>query len=137
MLNENARKWVAALRSGKYRQIGGILTRIDPTTKATIGHCCLGVACEIAIENGVDLAVEIVGDHKIYNGKEAFLPYIVSKWLGLNVGGDGQFEAPDPIYRASTLASMNDRGAPFELIAATIESEPSGLFVSSGETHAK
>ena len=34
------RKWVAALRSGEYKQTIG-------TLQNSHGHCCLGVACEI------------------------------------------------------------------------------------------
>lgn len=36
-----AKKWVAALRSGKYQQGRGALRRLDNT------YCCLGVLCEI------------------------------------------------------------------------------------------
>jgi hypothetical protein len=43
------RKWLAALRSGKFQQGNGLLRReaIDPTTgEITTTHCCLGVLCE-------------------------------------------------------------------------------------------
>ena len=40
-LNEKAREWVAALRSGKYKQGKGALSTEDR-------FCCLGVACEIS-----------------------------------------------------------------------------------------
>jgi hypothetical protein len=33
-------KWIAALRSGKYKQARGIMKNAD-------GFCCLGVACEL------------------------------------------------------------------------------------------
>ena len=41
MLNENAKKLVAALRSGRYRQARTKLRKADR-------YCCLGVACEIS-----------------------------------------------------------------------------------------
>lgn len=40
MLNENAKKWVQALRSGEYKQGKDALRDNDK-------FCCLGVACEV------------------------------------------------------------------------------------------
>lgn len=40
-----ARRWVAALRSGKYKQ-GRLMLRED--AEGTSNYCCLGVLCEIA-----------------------------------------------------------------------------------------
>jgi hypothetical protein len=51
---------------------------------------------------------------------EDVLPIDVQRWLEL-AGPSGQ-------YATSGLATDNDRGAPFEEIANTIESEPPGLF---------
>lgn len=43
MNTELARKWVAALRSGKYEQgRGRLYSKIDDT------YCCLGVLCKVA-----------------------------------------------------------------------------------------
>ena len=39
---KDIRKWVRALRSGKYRQGQGQL-------QDCIGHCCLGVACDVFV----------------------------------------------------------------------------------------
>ena len=39
-LGPNQKKWIAALRSGKYRQTRGRLNDAD-------GFCCLGVACDV------------------------------------------------------------------------------------------
>lgn len=41
---ENRINWVAALRSGKYKQGSGSLTQI---TKNGQLDCCLGVACKV------------------------------------------------------------------------------------------
>jgi len=38
---DNCRQWIEALRSGKYRQIDGVLASENGS------FCCLGVACEI------------------------------------------------------------------------------------------
>jgi hypothetical protein len=47
MLNPNAKKWVTALRSGRFKQGRSVLNQGDRAL------CCLGVACEVAIEAGV------------------------------------------------------------------------------------
>ena len=38
--------WMTALRSGKYKQTTGTLADQD-------GHCCLGVACDLAVKAGI------------------------------------------------------------------------------------
>lgn len=52
MLNENARKWVEALRSGEFTQCSGKLCGYDGSRWC---YCCLGVACEIASRNGAPI----------------------------------------------------------------------------------
>ena len=44
---------VAALRSGQYPQARGRLAILDISRTTIQGFCCLGVACETAIGNGV------------------------------------------------------------------------------------
>jgi hypothetical protein len=46
MLNiKLAKKWVKALRSGKYRQVQNVLK--GPDGSKHVGFCCLGVYCDI------------------------------------------------------------------------------------------
>lgn len=103
--------WVAALRSGEYRQGAGLLHSPDTGT-----YCCLGVACDLAVKHGVI---------KSYDGYEAVLGGTarpVVQWLGLSDdsagydGGRGQ------------LTYDNDVGKTFAEIADIIESNPPGLF---------
>jgi hypothetical protein len=48
-MNENTKKWVEALRSGKYKQTEHVL-------QDTNGYCCLGVACVVyEQETGITL----------------------------------------------------------------------------------
>lgn len=108
-MNENAKKWVEALRSKSYEQGGGAL-RCEQL------FCCLGVACDIyAKETG---AGEWEGNIFIANDHTAsvVLPQSVRAWLGLtdDAGGyaDGQ----------CSLACDNDEGKSFEEIATIIES---------------
>lgn len=123
MLNENAKKWVAALRSGKYTQGRLYLKTADGS------FCCLGVACEVAIENGVE--IEITGnghaDSYLYDGRQSNLPLTVRKWVGLQTAnGDYENTVDD-----KCLIGLNDiEKKSFSEIADFIESEPQGLFQS-------
>lgn len=77
-LNKNAKAWVRALRSRKYKQTTGALTNDGK-------FCCLGVACELAVKAGVIPPAE----DEMYAGRAGKLPQKVVKWLGLvdNEGG--------------------------------------------------
>ena len=120
-MNENAKEWVKALRSGDYKQGHGRL-HVDDT------YCCLGVACDLFIKQGGTLEVtgtDLFGKNATsYNGGRFVLPFTVMAWLGLKEE-NGTYE-DDGIH---TLTDQNDTGDSFEQIADTIESEPEGLFV--------
>ena len=106
MLNENAKKWVAALRSGEYQQCKDQLT--DGR-----GYCCLGVGA--AISPGPRSKWE----------NEVALPKPVQQWLGLR-SSEGDYESGADYRR---LSNLNDYGGKtFAQIADLIESEPEGLF---------
>lgn len=122
MLNENAKKWVAALRSGEFKQGRQSLR------SAKDEFCCLGVACELATREGV-IASPHLDEHGIeyrYAGSVAILPPDVQNWLGISKKL-GQYT--DANGDSSSLASQNDGGSTFAQIADLIESEPQGLFV--------
>jgi hypothetical protein len=91
------KKWVKALRSGRYPQTSGALC--IPKGEATdfgrpAGYCCLGVLGKVARTKSAD------------NG---YLQDAESKSLLL----------PYPIQRQ--LAKLNDDGVPFEIIAGLID----------------
>ena len=115
-MNKNARKWVEALRSGKYKQYQGALNYRD-------SYCCLGVACEVAMANGVKLT-KITAPRKLTRYGEAgdiyALPPEVMKWLGI--------KTPHGSYPGTDLVRINDSGAPFAEIADTIEENQKALF---------
>lgn len=129
MLNKNAKLWVEALRSGKFKQTTGRL--------AAKGHkfCCLGVACEVAIANGVKVKKEKPesddGDI-MYDGSDDVLPVSVQKWLGLkNIAGTFAHQLEE-FPNMFSLIDMNDTGhMKFKEIADVIESKPKGLFGST------
>lgn len=95
------KRWVAALRSGDYRQARGALKR------GKYAHCCLGVLCDIAPKS--------VGEwrgHTFVSGgvkDAAMLPPGVQAWAGLDADA------------THGLASKNDLGVSFEQIADYIE----------------
>lgn len=100
-------KWVAALRSGEYQQGRGYLNRTDDEgTK----YCCLGVLCEIARAEGLELDVHFADDgHSgttYYDGYSTVLPDAVEEWAGLTVSN------PEVVYdytlRKRSLAELND-----------------------------
>lgn len=129
---ENMRLWVEALRSGLYTQTNGKLS--DGTD-----YCCLGVACEVAMANGVELdRVQFVdegGDIVTYSGERASLPQEVSEWLGLPrccPGGDlGFCDMFENVVRVdggtTSVVTLNDHLRwTFDQIADAVEKEHLG-----------
>lgn len=95
-------RWVAALRSGDYKQ--GRL-RLRTTSKlAGDKFCCLGVLCDIE-------QPELWGKGKEWHndGSTAQLPYPLRLKLGIECGDQGR------------LVELNDSGSNFEAIADWIE----------------
>ena len=121
MLNDNAKKWVQALRSGKYKQGKGFLrfsTQTD-NQKGTMFHCCLGVACELHQRENPSKTWVLDS----YLGQSQSLHGTVREWLGL-VEKEGHYGNGF----TTSLTSKNDNGFTFSEIADIIESEPKGLF---------
>ena len=106
-------KWLAALRSGQYRQTQSWLRRSD-------GYCCLGVACELyrqEVGGFWSNASDFVVNRRSSN---SHLPVEVAQWLGLIQQGG--------MYEGGSLVELNDNGKSFAEIADIIESKPKGLF---------
>lgn len=128
-MNENVKKLTTALRSGEYKQIKKQLCNEG-------GYCCLGVACEVFMQNGgkldkkstqykaMSFAEVETGELKLYkevtyNGMGTALPEEVRKWLGFHtcVGSFGD-DVKD------SLAYLNDNmNYDFNMIADVIEKE--------------
>lgn len=110
MYREVAEAWVSALRSGEYKQGKGALSRDGK-------YCCLGVLCEIAVNNGLDVEVESDDGYTYYDGNRAFLPGRVVKWSGMN----NEFATAMVGVDRLDLVDMNDASESFETIADVIE----------------
>lgn len=131
-MNENAKRWVEELRSGKYRQGKGVLHQ---TTEAEgeDEFCCLGVACKLYVEEHPDSLQVEVSSSGAYPGAVrygeglAILPEVVRGWLGLKTKTGEYHKTP---VTTTSLSAQNDQGLSFKKIAKTIENEPQGLFVT-------
>lgn len=104
-------KWVAALRSGEYKQTQHIL-------KDHVGHCCLGVLCEISkAETGFGIPENLDEASKDHH---QLLGPTVMKWADLPyVKGDVVLIGNTRDY----LADVNDAGYTFTEIADAIEAQ--------------
>lgn len=107
-------KWVAALRSGEYKQGQG---KLRPSTEE---YCCLGVLCDIYSKETKT---------GLWNRDEFFVndssatdlpPKDVDKWAYINLEEDKTF-----LYETSKgyLPELNDDGLSFTDIADLIEQE--------------
>ena len=136
MKKEVAKKWVKALRSGKYKQGKGYLKQFN--SKNEPRHCCLGVLCELYNDEmkkkyKKTLSTKIRNknsgtDCVVFNNKEGGLPKVVMKWADI-YDPIGRFEVENPDYVADIycLADLNDGGKKFSTIASIIEKNVENL----------
>jgi len=125
--------WVEALRSGNYKKGDERLSVIDNGVKC---FCALGVLCDLAVSEGVEVEVTVDSDfmnerYKFikYDGEASVLPLSVMEWADLplpspvvsvtqTVEGD-ELLASD--YQEWDIGDMNDSGYTWEVIADAIE----------------
>lgn len=122
MRQDIAEKWVAALESGKYVQGKGLLRDTDGK------YCCLGVLCDLAVEEGIVSKVDDGGatfygvDATPLSGRSALLPSEVMAWSGMAFP-DGFMPSQD-----LSLTMLNDTfGREFDQIAEMIRTHASEL----------
>jgi hypothetical protein len=126
MKNNIMKKWVKALRSGKFKQGTGTLKQFN--SKGQAQHCCLGVLCELynseMKKNKKKTLSEKVYDNDIgfgytrFNGSADCLPQNVRDWSGI-ASSYGKFYGGDTL--PEPLADLNDNGKKFKTIADIIE----------------
>lgn len=134
-MNEDIKKeWVSRLRSGLYEQGTSYLRTLSNK------HCCLGILCEMAVEEGIvtrELIPSAVSSPARYNyvskegtydhadinrlspktASDNVLPVGVMKWAGVDD------ITPSVHYEQGwlSLVNLNDSGIPFSDIAEKIE----------------
>ena len=115
-------KWVEALRSGEYRQTKGYLHRNGG------GFCCLGVLCDVAVKDGLDIRTEVsrmyVGHrgYTSYAGETLTLPEPVAEWAGIVTEKPDEGTLSDPVVGGQSLSTWNDEdNAKLHEIADLIE----------------
>jgi len=112
-LNTLARKWVDALRSGKYRQTQGHLRDYK-------GFCCLGVLCDVFDPT------RWTHDNFYYHIYDddykatAMVPDYIRQYLGAT------------LIDFAELADLNDFGASFDYIADVIEQKYKDSLILKG-----
>jgi len=116
-MNQNIKqRWIAALRSGEYKQGDGYLAEFQD---GSYHYCCLGVLYEIAVADGViNSSLSPMDDYDGNYGSSkshSYLPDEVIDWAELRSNN------PWIANSSNTLAGFNDSGASFEEIANIIE----------------
>lgn len=128
---------VRRLRSGEYKQGQSALRRVGENDGPDT-YCCLGVMCEVAVEQGVitnDGAQWRIGgtSYSYRDGKEistSYLPNAVIEWAGMVSDMEKNPSWGEYHYEQrgswgededQCLAVMNDRGMPFPEIADWME----------------
>jgi hypothetical protein len=127
MNKEIAKKWVKALRSGKYKQGQAVL---HGTKGGKDTHCCLGVLCDLYQQDRRSkkkkmLNVDYYWGGVTYDGAETDLPDAVLKWAGMKTN-DGTWDIEDG--EISNLVYLNDdKRSSFNKIASIIEKNVENL----------
>ena len=128
MRKDVAKRWVKALRSGKYKQGQSNLKKFNQ--KGEPRHCCLGVLCELYNDSmrknhkkTLDTQIIVTSDFSslvTFNGEDSSLPVEVKNWADISDHlGLGTFY--DDNEKPQCLADLNDMGKKFSTIAKIIE----------------
>ena len=108
--------WVAALRSGEYKQGEG---QLRVATETGTSFCCLGVLCNLHAQAHPEIAA-MNDNPEMYMGEADVLPAAVIKWAGVKLQS-GDYVIIDNHYER--LSHHNDIGRTFAEIADAIESQ--------------
>lgn len=120
---ERVRLLIQALRSGRFKQGHSVLARVHDDE--SVSYCCLGVACRVALENGVEMEVRIrkspggIAKDLIFNGSGGYMPMSVKEWFG--------FEDTNPLlvkddgFRDRAAVFNDELGLNLEQIADAFE----------------
>ncbi len=106
--------WIAALRSGEYKQGVNYLRDTDNN------FCCLGVLCNLHAQAHPEIAAQQT-THTHYMGVNGIPPDEVFKWAGMGVEQAHRTVLINGVK--DSLANHNDDGATFAEIADAIEAQ--------------
>jgi hypothetical protein len=142
---EAVAEWLRRLRSGDIQQTQGVLARADGS------RCCLGLACDIGVDQGIVTKTLIIVDEEflksheknttikvgdqlyVYDDGSVFdpssvtiLPTSVRRLFGLSTSAAAYF-----IGRGTEALTLDNdyKKLTFAQIADIIESKPTGLFL--------
>lgn len=135
MKPEIKRRWVAALRSGKYKQGEGSLCTAGETGAADT-YCCLGVLCDLhhnslrrKHKKGIRSAADS-GANVLFDGGENYPTDATLVWAGLTDVADKDNDVPvNAFNRVTKLSILNDgngdlwKRQTFKQIAKIIEKQ--------------
>lgn len=111
------KKWLRALRSGKYKQGRGQLHKVDRDEHR---FCCLGVLCDLYVKEHKQ-KWEMLADNggsSLFKGRAYYLPECVRKWAGMD---SNYGKVSDCFGKYSSLTKLNDAGKRFSTIANVIQ----------------
>lgn len=95
--------WVAALRSGNYKQGKNVLHNVTANT-----YCCLGVLCDLAVGAGVVQENELGHFYAPVGYKHGgLLPKAVADWAGLDSDNPWIADVPDPVSAVYANDTLN------------------------------
>jgi len=143
MRKDVAKKWIKALRSGKYKQGEGFLKQYNKKNQER--YCCLGVLCELYndimkknhkktlksyTKEHSDYGVEGNG-YVVFNNKGQSLPSVVKRWAGIK-DETGEFvcqrkDRHGTFEEYQNLSILNDSGHKFSTIADFIENNAENI----------
>lgn len=101
------KKFIAALRSGTYRQ-GKNSLHIKSADGSSDTFCCLGVACQVALKNRVKLNVHEGFATVDYDGQDGYLPDKLVDYYGLVHNDPVIVDADGSRMTATTANDSND-----------------------------
>ena len=131
--------WVGTLEGNQFDQCRRFLCRKEGKS---FSFCCLGIACEVAIENGIGLSVREADAPSIcvyYNQHNGVLPPVIERLMRFR-GKQGMLstshlpkklaqECMREIDEGNSLAALNDRKKwDFKRIAAFARKYPEAVF---------
>lgn len=121
------RLFITALRSDNFTQGRGRLTFLED---AKANDCCLGVACKVAVGNGVPLMITADPEESNFGivrygrGGEweiSLLPTVVRDWFGFGSVSPRVFIGDGDDYPMELTRLNDDRGYTFAMIADVVE----------------